>query len=134
MGGMFARMRFTLVITAISAVAACATAPAPNMPETAVAPAAESAQSPGARMLAAAGGADAPTRVEIERIFGQPDLARQDGAGAALTYRLQSCALLLLFETDGDNRFRLAEAHASARRAGEEAPSLDQCAAEIAAR
>lgn len=85
-------------------------------------------------MLRAAGGADAPTQAEIERAFGRADIARQDGAGAALTYRLESCALLLLFSADGRNALRLTEAHASARRTGEAAPSLEQCAAEAGAR
>jgi hypothetical protein len=85
-------------------------------------------------MLRAAGGADAPTRAEVERAFGDADIVRQEGAGAALTYRLESCALMLLFAADARNAMRLTEAHPSARRAGEAAPSLDQCAAEAAAR
>lgn len=85
-------------------------------------------------MLMAAGGNDAPTQGEVERVFGRPDIARQDGAGAALTYRLESCALLLLFAADGRNTMRLSEAHASARRPGAAVPSLEQCAAEASAR
>ena len=69
-------------------------------------------------MLHAAGSADAPSQADIERVFGRADIVRQDGAGAALTYRLESCALLLLFSADGGNAMRLAEAHPSARRAG----------------
>jgi hypothetical protein len=85
-------------------------------------------------MLRAAGSADAPSQAEIERSFGRADIVRQEGGGAALTYRLESCALLLLFAADSRNAMRLAEAHPSARRAGEATPSLDQCAAEAAAR
>ena len=85
-------------------------------------------------MLASAGRADAPNRTSVERAFGAADIVRQDGAGAALTYRLDSCALLLLFTADARNEMRLAEAHASARRAGEQAPDLQLCAAEVAAR
>ena len=85
-------------------------------------------------MLRAAGGADAPTQAEVERAFGRADVARQEGAGASLTYRLENCALLLLFSADGRNTMRLSEAHPSARHAGAAAPSLDQCAAEAAAR
>jgi len=85
-------------------------------------------------LLAAAGRANAPARNDIEREFGAADIARQDGAGMALTYRLQSCALLLVFAADERNVMRLAQAHASARRTGEATPSLDQCAAEAAAR
>jgi hypothetical protein len=82
----------------------------------------------------AAGRADAPSRAEIERAFGAPDIVRQDGAGATLTYRLDTCALLLVFSADARNQLRLAEAHPSARRAGEQAPNLETCAAEIDAR
>jgi len=85
-------------------------------------------------MLTAAGRANAPTQAEIERAFGQPDIVRQDGAGAALTYRFENCALLLLFSADARNAMRLAQSHPSARRAGEVAPSLNQCATEADAR
>lgn len=85
-------------------------------------------------MLNASGRADAPTQAEIERAFGPPDIARQDGAGAALTYRYEQCALLLLFEADARNAMRLAQSHPSARRAGEATPSLAQCATEADAR
>jgi hypothetical protein len=85
-------------------------------------------------MLRAAGAADAPTRAEIERAFGGADIVRQDGAGAALTYRLETCALLLLFSADNRNEWRLTQAHASARNNGQAPPSLEQCAAEASAR
>ena len=85
-------------------------------------------------MLRAAGGADAPTQADVERAFGRADIVRQEGAGAALTYRLESCALMLLFAADARNTMRLAEVHPSARRAGEASPSLDQCATDVAAR
>lgn len=86
------------------------------------------------QLLRAAGSADAPSVQDVERVFGQADIIRRDGAGAAMTYRFETCALLLLFATDGRNTMRLAEAHPSARRANVAAPSLDQCAAEAAAR
>jgi hypothetical protein len=85
-------------------------------------------------MLSNAGRDTAPTRPEVERLLGEADITRQDGAGAALTYRFENCALLLVFAADTRNALRLAEAHASARRTGEAAPSLDQCAAEADAR
>ena len=128
-------MRVTLSLTTTALLAACATAPAAAPPDGATAPSAiVAAPSRGARLLAAAGGDNAPTQTEIERVFGRADLARQDGAGASLTYRLQTCALLLLFEADERNAMRLSESHASARRAGEAAPSLEQCASEAADR
>ena len=85
-------------------------------------------------MLAAAGRADAPTQSDIERAFGPADITRHDGAGAALTYRLEHCALLLLFTADQRHAMRLAEANPSARRAGLAAPTLEQCASEADAR
>lgn len=126
-------MRILSILAALGALGACATAPQtaapPPAPAATIAPSAHLVE-----MLAAAGRADAPNRSAVERAFGAADIVRQDGAGAALTYRLDTCALLLLFSTDARNEMRLAEAHASARRAGEQTPDLQQCAAEAAAR
>lgn len=85
-------------------------------------------------MLAAAGAESAPTQAEIERTLGPADITRREGAGATLTYRLESCALLLLFAADTRNTMRLQEANISARRPGAAAPSLEQCGAEATAR
>ncbi len=71
---------------------------------------------------------------QIIRSLGAADITRHDGAGVALTYRLDHCALLLLFTADTRNTMRLAEADASPRRAGDAAPTLDQCVAEAHAR
>ena len=126
-------MRFLACLAAAALLAACAT-PAPSAP-AASAPAAAPAQpSRLATLLAAAGRADAPTQREIERALGPADISRREGAGAALTYRLENCALLLLFTADARNEMRLAEASPSPRRAGDPAPSLEQCAAEASAR
>lgn len=93
-------------------------------------PAPSEAPSRIAQALASAGRADAPTQTDIERLLGAPTIVRQDGAGAALTYRLQRCALLLVFAADARNAMRLAEAHPSARRSGDVTPTLNECAAE----
>lgn len=127
-------MRFIVTAPALALLAACATA-SPSAP----APASEAGAAPiqpsrAAQLLAAAGRDDAPSQREIERVLGAPDIMRRDGAGAALTYRLQDCALLLLFAADGRNEMRLAEAHPSARAAGAAASSLEQCATEASAR
>jgi hypothetical protein len=116
-------------------LAACATAPPGSAPQPSgpAAPAAP-ATSRLVQMLNSAGRADAPTQAEIVRVFGPADIERQDGAGAALTYRYNNCALLLLFAADARNAMRLAQSHPSARRSGEAAPSLDQCASEADAR
>lgn len=135
-GGTFARMRFIASLSALLLLAACATAapsatPSPN--NTATAPTATSS-SRQAQLLRAAGGTNAPTVQDIERAFGEADIVRRDGAGAALTYRFENCGLLLLFAADGRNTMRLTEAHPSARHGDAQAPTLDQCAAEAAAR
>jgi hypothetical protein len=128
-------MRFLASLTAAALLAACATA-APGAPAAAPAASVPTAAAPSrlASMLAAAGRDDAPTQSEIERAFGPADITRRDGAGAALTYRLENCALLLLFTADSRNAMRLAEANPSARRAGAALPTLDQCASEADAR
>ena len=121
-------------------MSACASTPAnapTSAPAAAVAPAPAAAApttSRGAQLLALAGRANAPTRADIERLFGAADITRQDGAGIALTYRLNTCALLLIFTADAHNAMRLADAHPTARQSGQAAPTLDQCASEAEAR
>lgn len=134
-GGTFARMRFISSIGALLLLAACATAApqAPAASSTIASGPATVSSSRQAQLLRAAGGSDAPSVQDIERVFGEADIVRRDGAGAAFTYRYETCALLLLFTADGRNTMRLAEAHPSARRGDGAAPSLDQCAAEAAA-
>ena len=133
---MVPRMRYFAAILSAAVLTACASTPA-SAPAPAVTPAAPAAAAPtsnrGAQLLAQAGRTNAPTRADIERAFGAADIARQDGAGVALTYRLNTCALLLVFTADASNAMRLADAHASARQAGQAAPTLDQCGAEAEA-
>ncbi len=113
----------TLVAAPVAQTAAIPAASAPSRPPPAL-----------ALLRAASHDANAPTREEVVRMLGEPAISRQDGAGAALTYRLQTCALLLLFEADAQNAHRLTLVHTSARRAGDPAPSLEQCAAETPTR
>lgn len=132
-------MRFSLLFAAVAAasvLAACATSSPPAVSSPVQS---SSAPTPVTRnwasdVFASAGTARAPARAEVERQFGTPDVARQDGAGATLTYRLPTCALMMLFTADARGELRLAQANAGPRRTGEAAPSLDQCAAEAAAR
>jgi hypothetical protein len=132
---MVVRMRLLIYAAAIL-VSACATDPAapstsaPGAPP----PPATAGDSRAARLLAAAGQPDAPTRAVIERELGAADIARQEGAGLALTYRLPTCALLLLFSANDRNEMRLQQAHVSPRRTGEDLPTLERCAAEASAR
>lgn len=129
-------MKAFIPLAALLMLAACATAPAsaPQAPAAASTPSADAAPSRALLLLQAAGGAEAPTQAQIESVLGAPDIMRQDGAGAALTYRYEQCALLLLFVADGRNTMRLAETHPGPRRTGAATPTLAQCAAEASAR
>lgn len=118
-------MRIAAGLAALTLVSACATAGAPIAPP----PQSVAAAAPSQlfALLARAGHADAPTEAEVTRALGAPDISRRDGVGAALTYRFEACALLLLFSADERNAMRLREAHAGPRRNGSATPSLDQC-------
>jgi hypothetical protein len=128
------RMRYFVAILSAAMLTACASTP-PSAPPPVVAPVVPTAPTSnrGAQLLSLAGRTNAPTRADIEQTFGAADIARQDGAGLALTYRLDTCALLLVFTADVHNTMRLADAHPSARQPGQAAPTLDQCGAEAEA-
>lgn len=130
-------MRILLLSLAV-ALSACASTAATTTTARTAAPAVQTPSPPPtsrpAQLLAAAGRPNAPTQAEIERTFGRADITRHDGAGVALTYRLNSCALLLVFAANAQNEMRLSDAHATAIQSGGASPSMDQCAAEAAAR
>src|SRR5262245_50892159 len=94
-------MRLASVFAALLLLSACATSAPPASSSVSSAP----ARSPSALagLLAQAGRPNAPNVAAIERAMGPADIRRQDGAGLALTYRLDSCALLLLFAADPRN-------------------------------
>jgi hypothetical protein len=147
-GGGHALMRamkaiFPLCAAALLA-AACASSPAASIPSSA----AKSAKArPGARpapppaamvrlpdgepaaLLARVGQPDALSPLQAAELLGPPDVYRRDGVGALLTWRLESCALVLGFVDD-----RLAHVSPDARIPGAPAPSLNQCVAEARAR
>ena len=113
-------------------VAGCASTATTNA-GPAPTPVAAAPATPGT-MLSRAGQADAPTLAALQSAFGTPDLERREGAGAILTYRLDSCALVLVFVADPRNEFRLSEASAQPARPELQAPSLADCAAAAEAR
>src|SRR5262245_31148033 len=103
----------TMVVGAVLAAAILSGCAAPttttSTSATATPVAAAAPSTPGA-LLAQAGRPDAPTLAALTRTFGRPDLERREGAGAILTYRLETCALVLVFAADQRNEFRLSEA------------------------
>ena len=123
------------------ALAGCATPTAtgagttvPNIPANSVVVALPPAsQSRG--VLVRAGASGAPSLAEVERTLGPADVARRETEGALLTYRLDTCALVLGFSADNDrNEMRLALAQPGARSPGTAAPTLADCANELDAR
>jgi hypothetical protein len=79
-------------------------------------------------------GLDGATEAETRTRIGAPDLARTEGLGALWTYRLENCALLVFFRSEGGGPRRLSGALSSPRRRGETPPTVDACLAEAAAR
>jgi hypothetical protein len=67
-------------------------------------------------------------------LFGTGDVERADGAGAMLTYRMPTCALVLVFAADGGGDLRLGAVEAAARDQRAPKPSLEQCVSEALAR
>ena len=102
-------MRFIASLAALVLLSACATAAPSTPPAASTIPAGSTgsvSSSRQAQLLRAAGGSDAPSLQDVERYFGQADIVRRDGAGTALTYRFENCALLLLFAADARNAMR----------------------------
>ena len=120
-------MRFLLSLPALAVVAACAsTSPPPGTPR--------SGGVASAAVLARAGAADAVTFEQAERLFGPPDVRRQEGAGGLLSYRLPGCALALGFAADRAGALRLSVVEISPPTPRDPQPSAAQCAAAAEAR
>jgi hypothetical protein len=130
--------RFVIVAAATFALAACATTTtstpvsaggAVSVPSAATTTATSPLRTSALQALAAPGTPGAATLAEVVRLLGAPDVERRDGAGALLTWRLDSCALVLGFAAD-----RLSSVSPGPRRIGEAAPALETCIAEAQAR
>jgi hypothetical protein len=67
-------------------------------------------------------------------LFGTADVERADGAGAILTYRMRTCALVLVFAADPAGDLRLGATEAAARDQRAPRPALEQCVSEALAR
>ncbi|MEO6377908.1 MAG: hypothetical protein ABIO37_07795 [Caulobacteraceae bacterium] len=68
------------------------------------------------------------TQAQVKARFGEPDVARAEGAGAFWTYRLTDCALFVFFhkETKG---LRVSSVTAGPLRRGDAAPDAGACVA-----
>lgn len=67
-------------------------------------------------------------------LFGTADVERVDGAGAILTYRTPSCALVLVFAADRAGDLRLGAFDAAPRDQRAIRPALEACVTEALAR
>jgi hypothetical protein len=81
-----------------------------------------------------AGAPDAITPAGARTLFGPADVERRDGAGAILTWRTPTCAIVLAFAADRAGDLRLGAADIGARDQRAPAPSADQCVREALAR
>jgi hypothetical protein len=68
------------------------------------------------------------TQAQVRARFGEPDVARAEGAGAFWTYRLPDCALFVFFRKDG-KALRVSGLSAGPRRRGESPPETGACMA-----
>jgi hypothetical protein len=80
------------------------------------------------------GAGDAMTPEGARSLFGRADVERADGAGAMLTYRTASCALVLVFAADRSGDLRLGATDVAARDQRAPTPPFDQCVSEALAR
>lgn len=71
---------------------------------------------------------------EALKRFGPPDVARREGKGGLLSYRLPGCALALAFVEDANGVLRLAEVEAGPPQQGAPAPTVEACFAAAEAR
>jgi hypothetical protein len=132
------------LLVALLALSACASGPAPG-PRPGRAAATPFPRSHGVTLTAAdkadpmaalrrAGAGDAMTPEGARSLFGRADVERLDGAGALLTYRTPTCALVLLFAADRAGDLRLGATEAAARDQRAPTPPFDQCVSEALAR
>jgi hypothetical protein len=66
---------------------------------------------------------------DIDALLGAPDLMRIEGAGEFRRYSLADCALIIILYPDDNGTKRATQIAASALKAGEPKPDLDQCLA-----
>jgi hypothetical protein len=84
--------------------------------------------------LRRAGAGDAMTPDGARDLFGPAQIERRDGAGAILTWRTQTCAIVLAFGADRAGALRLGAADIAGRDQHAPNPPPEQCVREALAR
>lgn len=125
-------MRHAFSILALLCCAACT--PAQQVPASQKGIIGAPFKGSGAQALARAGTPDAPTYEQILGLFGAADVARREGRGGLLSYRLAGCALALAFTEDASGALRLSVVEAGPPSPRDPRPSLEACTASASAR
>jgi hypothetical protein len=79
---------------------------------------------------AAYGGLATLNEAEARARLGQPDISRNEGAGAMWTYRMPDCALFVFFRSASGQPLRVSGAAAGPRRRGQAPVPVETCIAE----
>lgn len=66
---------------------------------------------------------------DLDALLGAPDLTRIEGEGEFRRYSLADCALIIILYPDDQGEKRATQIAASALKAGDQKPDLDQCLA-----
>ena len=66
------------------------------------------------------------TQAQVKARFGEPDVARAEGAGAFWTYRLPDCALFVFFHKESKG-LRVSSVTAGPLRRGDATPDTGTC-------
>jgi hypothetical protein len=117
-------MRFLVVMTCLSATALAGSAWAAKPREIAKVEAVRGEAINGIQAL------DNATQAQVRARFGEPHVARAEGAGAFWTYQLPDCALFVFFRKDG-KALRVSGLSSGPRRRGESAPEAATCMASV---
>lgn len=68
------------------------------------------------------------TQAQVKARFGEPDVARAEGAGAFWTYRLTDCALFVFFHKESKG-LRVSSVTAGPLKRGDATPDVGACVA-----
>ena len=76
------------------------------------------------------GGLLSLSETEARARLGLPDIAREEGAGAMWTYRLQDCALFVFFRAPGGQALKVSGATSGPRQRGQTPIPVQACIAQ----